>query len=175
MVEVVEKSLTLFLAMHETAEESLSRFSTHYAHNLEKLRASAEEYNEVFADEDIKQFTKPFDDKKGALYQHLRYGSQSTTDGFKTQLGKLYPIVDKIFYNCILRLEDGDKAMINGNSLLYFIVTKSDMSQINNHGLVFDAIQSNASYFTEYVSYCHDLEKERKAVFEQLSRNDSNK
>jgi hypothetical protein len=35
MVEVMEKSFKLFLAMHEKLEKSLSHYSTEYGHNLE--------------------------------------------------------------------------------------------------------------------------------------------
>ncbi|MBU4304010.1 MAG: hypothetical protein KJ893_00065 [Candidatus Omnitrophica bacterium] len=168
MVEVVEKSFKLFLAMQEKLGNSLSHYSSNYGHNIEKLRAQAEKFNKIFADEDVKQFTRVFDDKSGALYQHLRYGSQQTIEGFKTKLGQLIPIVDKIFYNCILRLEENDKKMINSSSLLYFMITKSQFDQSSNRELLLQAVQLNNSYYTEYVRYCETLEQEQKKIIEQI-------
>ena len=171
MVEVVEKSFKLFLAMHEKLDNALSHYSSDYGHNIEKLRARAEKFDKIFADKDVKQFTKPFDDKSGALYQHLRYGSQKVIEGFKTKPGQLIPIVDKIFYNCILHLEENDKKMINSSSSLYFMITKSQFDQSNNRELLLQFVQFNNPYYTEYVKYCETLEQERKKIINLIKKN----
>jgi hypothetical protein len=72
MIDVVEKSFKLFLAMYEKFEDTLSHYRTNYGHNIEKLRARAETFNQVFGGQDIKQFTSPFDDRSGNFFQKLR-------------------------------------------------------------------------------------------------------
>ena len=174
MVEVVEKSLKLHLAMNEKLENSLSHYSSHYGHNLENLRSRAANYNQIFDDKDIKQFTKPFDDKKGALYQHLRYGSQQNIDGFKTNLGVLMPIVEKIFFNSVLRLEDVDKKMVNNSSLLCNLIIDNQFHQSRNRGLLLNAVQSNNPFFTEYEEYSWELENERRIMMRALESHEAN-
>jgi hypothetical protein len=162
MAEVAEKSFKLFLAMHEKPENSLSYYSREYGHNLEKLRVKAAEFNVVFDEEDIKQFTKPFGDRRGALYQHLRYGSEMTIDGFKTNLGALMPIIEKIFFNCVLGLEEGDKKMVNNSSLLQSLIVNNEFHQSNNKDILIQSVMVNNPYFAEYEQYSWDLENERK-------------
>lgn len=174
MVEVVEKSLKLHLAMKERLENSLSHYSSNYGHNIEKLRLKAVTYNQVFDESDIKQFTKPFDDKKGALYQHLRYGSQQNIDGFKTHLGELMPIVEKIFFSSILRLEDIDKKMVNNSSLLCNLIINNQFHQSRNRDLLLNAVQSNNPYFTEYEEYCWELENERRIMTKAIESHEAN-
>jgi len=168
MVEVAEKSLKLYLAMHERLENSLTYYSSEYGHNLEKLRDQAEKFNKVFADEDVKQFTKPFNDKSGALYQHLRYGSQQTIEGFSTNLGRLTPIVDKLFYSCIMLLDENSKKMVNNSSLLFIMITRSHLDQSFNREFVLNAVKLNNPYFDSYVDYCESLEREQKKIIEQF-------
>ncbi len=175
MVEVVEKSFKLFLAMHEKVEKSLSHYSTEYGHNLEKLRGKASEFNTIFEDEDIKQFTKPFGDKRGSLYQHLRYGSEKTIKGFKTNLGVLMPIVEKIFFNCVLRLDEQDKKMVNNSSLLRFLIVNNKFHQSNNRNILIQAVMNNNPYFTEYAEYSWDIENEHKRIQEAIKRQKANK
>jgi hypothetical protein len=167
MVELVEKSLKLFLAMHEKLDNSLTHYSSKYGHSIEKLRFQAEKFNDVFASTDVKEFTCPFDDKSGALYQHLRYGSQEKIAGFSTNLGQLMPIVEKIFYNCILRHSEADKKMVNNSSLLFHLITHSHLDQSLNPDFSLKAIQANNHYFAEYAAYCETLCNDQKLFLQQ--------
>ena len=169
MIEIVEKALKLHLTMHEKLDHSLSHYSDVYGHNIEKLRAKAETYNEIFADADVKQFAKPFDDKAGALYQHLRYGSQKNINGFSTNLGVIMPIVEKIFYNCILRLEENDKKLVNNSSLLFSLITGSQLDQSYNREFLLEAVKLDNPYYNEYADYCKMLDHEQKRMIEQFS------
>lgn len=175
MVEVVEKSFKLFLAMHEKLDNSLSHYSSEYGHNIEKLRNKAAEFNSVFDEDDIKQFTKPFEDKRGALYQHLRYGSEKTIEGFKTNLGVLMPIVEKIFFSCVLRLGEQDKKMLNTSSLLRFLIVNNDFHQSNNRDILVQAVMANNPYFKEYEEYSWDIENEQKKFQEAIKQQEANK
>lgn len=169
MIEIVEKALKLYLAMHEMLDHSLSHYSNEDGHNIEKLRAKAETFNDIFADADVKQFAKPFNDKAGALYQHLRYGSQKNIDGFSTNLGVLMPIVEKIFYNCILRLDENDKKLVNNSSLLFSLITGSQLDQSYNRELLLEAVKLGNPYYDEYADYCKMLDHEQKMMIEQFS------
>jgi hypothetical protein len=174
MAEVAEKSFKLYLAMNEKLDNSLSHYSTEYGHNLEKLRAKAAEFNDRFNDDDIKQFTKPFDDRRGALYQHLRYGSEKTIKGFSTNLGVLMPIVEKIFFNSVLRLEEQDKKMVNNSSLLRFLIVNNEFHQSNNRDVLIQAVKANNLYFTEYAEYSWDIENEQKRMLEAIKQHEAN-
>lgn len=174
MAEVAEKSFKLYLAMHEKLENSLSHYSNKYGHNLEKLRAQASEYDGIFNDDDIKQFTKPFGDRRGALYQNLRYGSEKTIDGFSTNFGVLMPIVEKIFFNSVLRLEEDDKKMVNNSSLLRFLIVDSDFHQSNNRDVLIQAIQANNLYFAEYAEYSWDIENEQNRILAAIRQHEAN-
>lgn len=175
MVEVAEKSFKLFLAMHEKRENSLSHYSTEYGHNLKKLRGKAAEINSIFNDDDVKQFTKPFGDKRGALYQHLRYGSEKSIEGYETDLSLLIPIIDKIFFNCILRLDDQDKKMVNFLSLLQLLIVDNKFHQSNNRDTLLQAVMSNNPYFHEYEKYSWQLEDEHNNVIEEITKQEANK
>jgi hypothetical protein len=175
MVEVVEKSFKLFLAMHEKLENSLSHYSAEYGHNLEKLRLKAAEFDAIFEEEDIKQFTKPFGDKRGALYQHLRYGSEKSIEGFKTNLGVLMPIVEKIFFSSILRLDEQGKKQINSSSLLRFLIVNNEFHQSNNRDILIQAVINDNPYFNEYAEYSWDIENENKNILEAINRQETNR
>lgn len=169
MVEVVEKSLKLYLAFQEKPEESLTYFSSEYGHNLEKLRNRAEAFNKLFSDDDIKRFTKPFDDKTGNLYQKLRYGSHAKVEGFKTNLNALMPIVDKIFYNCIFQLDENWKKMLIGNSTLFFLVTESNFAQSQNPDILLQAVKIDNPYYNEFSKLCLDIKVERERIIESAN------
>lgn len=175
MAEVTEKSFKLFLAIHEKRQDSLSHYSTEYGHNLEKLRKKAAEINSIFNEDDVKRFTQPFGDKRGALYQHLRYGSEKTIEGYKTNLGTLMPIIDKIFFNCILRLGEQDKKMVNYLSLLRSLIVNNKFHQSQNRDVLIQAVMSSNPYFTEYEKYAWKLEDENKKLLEEIEPHKANK
>ena len=173
MVEVVEKSFKLYLSINEKVDNALSHYSSNYGHNLDKLRIQSSLFCETFQDDDIVSLTKPFNDKGGALYQHLRYGSQHSIDGLSTNLGNLMSIVDKVFYTCILQLNEPDKKMVNHSSILKMLIVNSPLSQSNNRGILLKAVQINNPYYSEYEQYCWKLENQDKKIIEQIKERKS--
>ncbi len=170
MVELVEKLLKLYLSFKEQREDALSHYSSIYGHNIEKLRTQAANYDEVFNEVDIRQFASAFDDKRGALFQHLRYGSQPTIDGFSTNINVLMPIVEKVFFSSTLKHQETDKKMINHNSAIYMLLTASQMDQSRNPKLLIRAIQMDNPYFEAYKTYCNELSEFDKKFNQQLER-----
>ena len=173
MVEVVEKSLKMYLSINEKVDNALSHYSSNYGHNLEKLRIQSSLFSVTFQDDDIASLTKPFDDKGGALYQHLRYGSQHSIEGLRTNLGKLMSIVDKVFYTCILRLDEPDKKMVNHSSILKMLIVNSHLAQSNNRDILLEAVQINNPYYSEYEQYCWEIENEDRRIIEQFQEKKS--
>lgn len=142
---------------------------------MEKLRSKASEFEAIFNDEDIKQYCQPFEGKRGPLFQYLRYGSQSSIEGFKTKLGVLMPIVEKVFFISVLRIPEPDKKMINASSLLRFLITDNHFHQSNNRNILVQAVQQNNPYFTEYAEYSWELENEQKQIQQSIAQQEANK
>ncbi len=174
MVEVVEKSLKLYLSLKEKKENSLSYFSSNYGHNIEKLRKKASEYNDIFNQNDIKEFTSVFDDKRGALFQKLRYGSQKNVEGFKINIYSTIVVCEKIFFYSIMNHDEKLKKMINHNSTIYNLIIKNDFDQSRNSELLLNSIKFNNPYFNDYESYCLKLDKEDKLFLESMKNNPTN-
>ena len=162
MVEVVEKSLKLYLCLKYKPENALKKMSDEYGHNISKMRISASQFNEVFNSEDIIQFVEPFSDKQGQLYQKLRYGSQKVISGFSTRLSILMPIVDKVFFTCILDHEECDKNIINQSSLLYCLLTGSIFDQTQNKEFIIALLKKDNLYIEDYLKYCLKLKEEQE-------------
>jgi hypothetical protein len=173
MVELVEKSLKLYLSLKEQKENSLSYFSSVYGHNIEKLRMKASEYDEVFNQEDIKEFTSVFDDKKGSLFQKLRYGSQTTVEGFKIDIYSTIIVCEKFFFYSVMNHDEKLKKMINHNSVIYNLIVQNNFDQSKNSKLLLDSIRLNNPFFNDYQSYCSKLDKEDKLFLEKIANNKS--
>ena len=107
MLDVVEKSLKLHLAVQTQTATALTEMHTTYGHNVEALRDACAAFTPAFADDDVRGFTRDLNDRDGKLYQQMRYGSQRTTLGFQTNLSTLLPVVDKIFSESLLGLTRG--------------------------------------------------------------------
>lgn len=170
MVELVEKSLKLYLAFHEQKEDALSHYSSKYGHNIEKLRNQAAKFDEVFNEKEIKKFTAVFDDRKGALYQHLRYASQPNIDGFKTNINSLMPIVERIFFSSILYHPEDNKKMINHNSAIFILLTENELDQSKNPELLVRAIKMNNPFFDDYKTYCEELAEADQKFLDLLNK-----
>lgn len=174
-IEVVEKSFKLYLAVQEQPENALDYFVSEFGHNLEKLRSRAEKHNTLFADDSIKAFTKPFDDRSGNLYQRLRYGSHAKIDGFHINLNLLMPIVDKIFYNSLFQLEENWKKTFVIDSTLYFLLTQSECDQSRNAEALIYAVQINNPFIEEFRQYCEQIKIERNLIMEKFQDLEANK
>lgn len=172
MVEVVEKSLKVYLALKSENENTLSYFSQQYGHNLEKMREDALKYNQIFSSNDIKSFTSPFNDNSGQLYQKLRYGAQRNIDGFSTRLSTLLPVVEKIFYFCIQDHDEIKARMLNNSSILLFIITENGFDQSQNRQLLLDAIKYKNEFYITYEAYCKRLKEENDKMQELLKKKD---
>jgi hypothetical protein len=161
MVEVVEKSLKLYLCLKYKPDDALRKMSEEYGHNLLKMREDAAKFNSIFDSDDIKQFVEPFSERQGQLYQKIRYGSQKVISGFNTRLSTLMPIVDKIFFTCILDLEESDKKMVNQFSSLFLLLIGSRFDQTVNKELVIAMLKKDNQYLDDYIKYCMTLKKEQ--------------
>jgi hypothetical protein len=170
MVEVVEKSFKIYLALKFEKDDTLSYFSEQYGHNLEKMRRDACQFNSIFEAEDIISFTKVFDDKSGQLYQELRYGSQKNIDGFSTRLCLLLPTVEKIFYICTHDHDDNKRRMINNSSFLFFLITNNTLDQSQNKELLLQAIKYKNEYFTKYEDYYKKLQEENDELMQKFNK-----
>jgi hypothetical protein len=104
------------------------------------------------------------------FFRNYGRGSHSTIVGFETNLGKLMPIVDKIFFNCILNLEDHPKRNVTNSSLLYFLITNSELDQSNNPALLLKCVQMNNPYYSEYERYCISLKAENQRLNELFNK-----
>jgi hypothetical protein len=167
-IEVAEKALKLFVTVHGKSQAALSEAQQRYGHNLERLRHESAAYDSVFDDDDVKEFTKPLADKAGALYQHLRYGSQTNTSGHYANFQTLIPIVDKIFFMALLRLPEPECKLLNFASLLKHLVTSSRFDQSRNPVLLLDALRRGNAYLAEYVEYCRRIDEEHAQLTQQL-------
>jgi hypothetical protein len=156
MVEVVEKSLKFNVATLERRCDTLTLMTTEFGHNIEKLRGSAASHNPVFAEADICAFTAQLDNKSGALFQTLRYGSEKTTTGFAADIDELMPVVEKIFYNSLLSLPDGDNKIANIYNLIYCLLFDIH-DQTEDRERLLSALRDGSAYFGEYEAYCREL------------------
>ncbi len=168
-VEVAEKSLKFFLAVHNQSDTALSDAAQNYGHNLEKMRVESAKYNEVYNRDSIKNFTKEFNDKKGELYQYLRYGSQKTTEGMSAKLDQIMPIIDIIFFSSIMLLPENMRDVYNFTSLLKNLLTGSQFDQSQNPDILLSALKhKNNLYIDLYTKYCNDLDEKHKKQLEQV-------
>lgn len=170
MIEVVEKSFKIYLALKFEKDDTLSYFSEQYGHNLEKMRQDACQFNSIFEAEDIISFTKAFDDKSGQLYQELRYGSQKNIDGFSTRLSLLLPTVEKIFYICTHDHDENKRKMLNNSSSLFFLITNNTLDQSQNKELLLQAIKYKNEYFTKHEDYYKKLQEEKDAIMQNFNK-----
>ncbi len=169
MLEIVEKSLKLHLAVQTQSSTALTDARTEYGHNIEKLRAACAGYHSIFNDVDIQAFTKDLNDKNGKLYQYLRYGSQETTSGFETNLSDLLPVVDKIFAKSVLLLPEGPRRLLLFCSPLKNLTTRSRFDQSQHPEQLLEVLQSNNVYFQELTHYFSQLDREHEARLKALS------
>lgn len=159
MLDVAEKSLKLHLAVHTQTVTALADMGAKYGHNLEALRDACAEFSAVFADADIRAFTKSLNDRDGKLYQQLRYGSQKTTGGFKTNLSKLRPVIDKIFCESLLGLPEGMRQVLVQPSPIRQLLVRSAFDQTRFPVEVTDALRRDNAYFERLDEYCRRIEQ----------------
>jgi len=168
MIEVAEKSMKLFVTINSKTKTALSDSKSIYGHSIEKLRKESSQYSKVFEGADICEFTSDLNDKNGALYQYLRYGSQETTDGMNANLDHLLPIIDKIFFSSLLLLPEGDKRVLNFTSLIKNLLTSSQFDQTFNKELLKEAILRDNIHAQEYLAYCINLDIDHQKMIQSF-------
>ena len=169
MLDVVEKSLKLHLAVQTQTATALTDMSAKYGHNVEALRGACAAFTPIFADDDVRAFTKDLNDRDGKLYQQLRYGSQKTTAGFQTNLSTLLPVVDKIFCESILSLPEDTRRVLVFSSPLKQLLVGSPFDQSRNPAQLLEALQKDNAYFDRLLQYCRQIEKEQAALAASIS------
>jgi len=161
MLDVAEKSLKLHLAVHSQTATALADMASNYGHNLERLRETCAGYSPVFGDSDVRAFTQDLNDKDGKLYQQLRYGAQRTTEGFKTNLSTLRPVVDKIFCESVFTMPDEIRRVIVYSSPIKHLLVRSQFDQSRGPFRLINALRQGNAYFDRLNDYCHRIDKEQ--------------
>ena len=164
MIDVAEKSLKLHLAVHTQTVAALADMGSKYGHNLEALRNACARFSPAFAEDDVRAFTKHLNDRDGKLYQQLRYGAQKTTDGFKTNLSSLRPVVDKIFCESVLGLPEAIRKVLVYSSPIKQLLVRSNLDQSRHPIELIDALRRDNAYFDRLNEYCHRIETEQAAL-----------
>ena len=169
MLDVVEKSLKLHLAVQTKTDSALSDMQSLHGHNIESLRRACAEFQPLFNDSDVCSFTKDLNDRDGKLYQQLRYGSQQTTIGFSTRLSVLLPVVDKVFIQSLLLLPKDDRRLLVDASPLKSLLVGSNFDQSRHPTQLIELLRRDNAHFSQLLEYCQDLEREHAALVAQLS------
>lgn len=164
MIDVAEKSFKLHLAVHTQTVAALADMGSKYGHNLEALRGACAGFSPVFAEDDVRAFTKHLNDRDGKLYQQLRYGAQKTTKGFKTNLSSLRPVVDKIFCESVLGLPEGIRKVLLYSSPIKQLLARTALDQSQHPVELIDALRRENAYFDRLNEYCHRIEAEQTAM-----------
>src|ERR1035437_3268188 len=147
MLDIVEKSLKLHLAVQTQAEDALAVMSTKYGHNVEALRDACAAHTPIFAEDDVRAFTRDLNDRDGKLYQQLRYGSQKITSGFQTNPSTLRPVVDKIFCEAILQLPEHIRKALVYSSPIQHLLVGSSLDQSRHQVELVEALRIDNAYF----------------------------
>ncbi len=164
MLDVVEKSLKLHLAVQKKMATALTDMSSKYGHNVEALRDACAPFTPTFPDDDVRAFTKDLNDRDGKLYQQLRYGSQKTTGGFSTNLSTLRPVVDKIFCESILQLPDDTRKVLVFSSPLKQLLVGTQFDQSRHPAQLVEALRKENAYFDRLFQYCLQIEEEHATL-----------
>lgn len=149
-IEVAEKALKLFAVLHSKTPTPLSDSRKDFGHNVEKVRSECANYNSLFDGDEIKEYCKFLNDKGGALYQKLRYGSQDNTIGFQADITECVKAAEKIYFITMMNIPDSHLEIFCTGSPLFSTVwdTKFDLSK--NREEMVDAIKLDNEYFDKY-------------------------
>jgi len=162
-LDVVEKSLKLFLSVRTESNTALSDAASEYGHDIEKLRSACAKFSPEFAEDDVCALTKHLNDKSGKLYQYMRYGSEITTQGHEYGAAAL-PVVDKVFSKSILLLPEQHRRVLFFCSPLKNLITGSRFDQSANRDLLLRILGEDNPHFVELVDLSQKLDKEHIAL-----------
>ena len=160
MIDIVEKSLKLHLAVQSQTATALSDMRTKHGHNVDSLRRACAKFHSLFDDADICGFTQHLNDRDGKLYQKLRYGSQATTTGFSTNIGTLLPVVDKVFIQSILLLPEAHRRLLVSASAIKLLLTRSSIDQSQYPEQTIEILAHGNAHFPLLMDYCQRLKQE---------------
>lgn len=170
MIDVVEKSLKLHLAVQSQTKTALSDMRTTHGHNVDSLRRACAKFHPLFDEADVRGFTQHLNDRDGKLYQELRYGSQETTNGFKTNIGTLLPVVDKVFVQSILLLDEGHRRLLVGASPIKSLLTRSPLDQSQYPEQTIEILADGNAQFPLLMEYCQSVAQEQAALMAKLPK-----
>lgn len=168
MIDIVEKSLKLHLAVQSQTLTALSDMKEIHRHNVESLRRACAKFHPLFDEPDVREFTRHLNDPDGKLYQKLRYGSQETTTGFKTNIGTLLPVVDKVFVQSILLLSEEHRRLLVGASPIKLLLTRSPIDQSQYPEQTIEILADGNAQFPLLMDYCQRVEQEQAALIARI-------
>lgn len=160
MIDIVEKSLKLHLAVQTQTRTALRDMQGTYGHDIDSLRQACAKFHSLFDDTDVKGFTQHLNDRNGKLYQQLRYGAQKTTTGFKTNIGVLLPVVDKVFTQSILLLSDQHRKLLVAASPMKHLLTRSALDQSQYPEQTIEILAHGNAHFPLLMEYCQRIKQE---------------
>ena len=166
MIDIVEKSLKLHLAVQSQTATALSDMRTTHGHNVDSLRRACAKFHSLFDDADICGFTQHLNDRDGKLYQKLRYGSQETTTGFSTNIGTLLPVVDKVFIQSILLLPEQHRRLLVLASPIKLLLTRSSIDQSQYPEQTIEILAQANAQFPLLMDYCQRLKQEEDELMQ---------
>jgi hypothetical protein len=163
-LDVAEKSLKLFVIVSRKSPRALWSARSEFGHDIEKLRIAASQLDPDFDDPAIRSFTRDLNDKSGKLYQQVRYGSEETTSGFKTNLHALIPVVDRIYFRALTKLPPGDRRMFVLGSPIKALIRGEQWDQTRNRNAVMGALRFRNAELAGFEVLCEQLEAEEEAM-----------
>lgn len=160
MIEIVERSLKLFIIVKNLSQTALKDAES-YGHNVEKLRQACALIDPFFNDPEILSFTKDLNDNKGTISQKVRYGTERSNSGFTADLNRMLPVVDKIFLKGMMQLPNQIQRIFH-NSTIKFLIEGSRLDQSKNRTLLIEALKCDNLYIDEYIRNYKIIEEEHE-------------
>jgi hypothetical protein len=170
MIDIVEKSLKLHLAVQTQTATALSDMRTTHGHNVDSLRRACAKFHSLFDDADVRGFTQHLNDRDGKLYQKLRYGSQETTIGFSTNIGTLLPVVDKVFIQSILLLPEPHRRLLVSASPIKLLLTRSPIDQSEYPEQTIEILAQGNTQLPLLMGYCQALKQEEDEFMQRFKQ-----
>ena len=167
-IEIAEKSLKLFITVSSKSTNALTSARSEFGHNIEKLRAQAARFDEVFDEAALKAFSHELNDRDGKLYQHVRYGSQETTEGLSADLAQIMLAVDRLLLQAIMKLDPADRKLLFFVSPLKNVLLGSRFDHTQNKELVLTALRFRNTEIAEFEVACHQMEREQAALLDEF-------
>jgi hypothetical protein len=163
-LEVAEKSLKLFVSTKRKSPDALTSARTEFGHSIESLRSAAVGYDQAFDEPDLVAFSRDLNDKRGRLYQLVRYGSEPLTDGFEADLDRIIPVIDRFFFLSIMRLTADERRLLFFTSPLKHLLLGSRFDQSKNKSLTLQALRFKNADIDPFEVACRAMDDEHTAI-----------